>query len=528
MKIKGKGLVLPISVMVIFAIVFSGVGLYLKNKDASAAKKVNATATANISVLNGEINGKINPRSNALNYIINIKLNERAEKGDYVDYYIENLPDVTRGGSDIYTQNNVHIGKVYFLKGTRENKRIKQTSNTSKDSEEKQNLTPGSVKAGCRIIFSEAVEQFENVEFSISNTGFVPYTLSKDDFSAVSKVVFENKEIASKSLTVSKATEVKINSLNVTSSYAALFRNKDGLVSSNAFGYTLDIPRNSLLKGDILTYDLSGTALRYNNLGAVGSRGRLGRSPIDVTAGQEYNSNGLYLFGEVREYEYEIIEHTPEVLKVKLLDDIDETGLYRLSVGGVDVVDASAINLNNSTVSFSNILSQVSDEKDNGSKYTKRDGKFTMNYAGSKMISSDQIQVVKSSVFAKYVDENGKEIAAKKTIADNAKYGTDYSDSGEIKIDGYEFVELAKDSASQTGKVSNLDKTIVYVYRKLPAPTKEEAKEVEKHQEAPKTEIQAPNTGFEQNVGISFFAVAVLAFVSVFAIKKLTVSKIKF
>lgn len=526
MKVKGKKIFLPISFVVMSAAIGAGIMNFSKLQEkASAAKEISATATASINVISGETAGKIIPRNNSIEYSIDITLNERAVAGDFVRYYLENLPD-GMSTADVYS-GNAAIGKAYFIDGSREDKYTTQIANTPKESSDKQDLTLGSKKAGVKIVFNENIEQLEDVRFSISNRSHVPFVVANRDYNVTSKVIFDGVEIAKKDLIISKDQE---NSIVVTKTgpYSVAFRNQDGKISSSMFSFYIDaFTHNKPVAGDILTYDLSSSEIKYKSTYSVGEiiTAKTGTSTM---AGQEVNANGAYLFDVQKQVRLEVLEHTSDVLKVKLLDDMVDGNRYLLESRGVDIVDPNAIDMTTSRVSLSKIKTVIADGANPDSlKSSSVWSKFTVSYAGTRITASDQISTIKSSVFVKYVDENGKEISVSKTLVDNKNYGTTYADAGEIEIEGYDFVELAKGSAPKTGKVTNIPQTIIYLYRKKPALIV--APEVPKA-EVSKTgssKVEAPNTGFGQNSGSIFAIIAgILTVLSVIFFVRKT-SKVK-
>lgn len=77
------------------------------------------------------------------------------------------------------------------------------------------------------------------------------------------------------------------------------------------------------------------------------------------------------------------------------------------------------------------------------------------------------------SVYVKYIDEEGKEIADKTELKKDAPVGEDYTATPKT-IDGYETGVWQKSSAPEKGKVEEGEKTVVYVYKKTkpqPEPT---------------------------------------------------------
>ena len=71
----------------------------------------------------------------------------------------------------------------------------------------------------------------------------------------------------------------------------------------------------------------------------------------------------------------------------------------------------------------------------------------------------------KGNVYVKYVTEDGKELEAESEVLVNAEVGTKYT-TDKKTFDGYEFVEMAKDSAPANGKVVKGDQHVTYVYKK--------------------------------------------------------------
>lgn len=69
------------------------------------------------------------------------------------------------------------------------------------------------------------------------------------------------------------------------------------------------------------------------------------------------------------------------------------------------------------------------------------------------------------SVYVKYVDEEGKEIADKTELKKDAPVGEDYTATPKT-IEGYETGLWQKGSAPEKGKVEEGEKTVVYVYKK--------------------------------------------------------------
>ncbi|KXT78045.1 MucBP domain-containing protein [Streptococcus sp. DD13] len=76
------------------------------------------------------------------------------------------------------------------------------------------------------------------------------------------------------------------------------------------------------------------------------------------------------------------------------------------------------------------------------------------------------ISTASGSVIARYVDTDGQEIADSVTVADGLEVGTTYATEQKV-IDGYQFKELATDSAAASGTVTDSTQTVTYVYDKL-------------------------------------------------------------
>ena len=71
----------------------------------------------------------------------------------------------------------------------------------------------------------------------------------------------------------------------------------------------------------------------------------------------------------------------------------------------------------------------------------------------------------KGNVYVKYVTENGTVLEKEKEVVVNAEVGTKYT-TDKKTFEGYEFVEMAKDSAAANGKVVKGDQHVTYVYKK--------------------------------------------------------------
>jgi uncharacterized repeat protein (TIGR01451 family)/uncharacterized repeat protein (TIGR02543 family) len=70
------------------------------------------------------------------------------------------------------------------------------------------------------------------------------------------------------------------------------------------------------------------------------------------------------------------------------------------------------------------------------------------------------------SVYVKYIDEEGKEIADKTELKKDAPVGEDYTATPKT-IEGYEDGKHQEGSAPVTGKVKEGEQTVVYVYKKI-------------------------------------------------------------
>lgn len=108
---------------------------------------------------------------------------------------------------------------------------------------------------------------------------------------------------------------------------------------------------------------------------------------------------------------------------------------------------------------------------------------FTTSYRPENMIANQVAEVsqfvvtntkVKTgSVYVKYVDEQGKEIAEKTELKKDAPVGEDYTATPKT-IEGYETGVWQEGSAPEKGKVAEGEQTVVYVYKKTeptPEPT---------------------------------------------------------
>ena len=99
---------------------------------------------------------------------------------------------------------------------------------------------------------------------------------------------------------------------------------------------------------------------------------------------------------------------------------------------------------------------------------------FTTSYRPEKMVANQVAEVsqfvvtntkVKTgSVYVKYVDEKGAEIADKTELKKDAPVGEDYSATPKV-IDGYENGVWQQGSAPEKGKVAEGEQTVVYVYK---------------------------------------------------------------
>ena len=99
---------------------------------------------------------------------------------------------------------------------------------------------------------------------------------------------------------------------------------------------------------------------------------------------------------------------------------------------------------------------------------------FTTSYRPENMIANQVAEVsqfvvtntkVKTgSVYVKYVDEQGKEIAEKTELKKDAPVGEDYTATPKT-IEGYETGVWQEGSAPEKGKVAEGEQTVVYVYK---------------------------------------------------------------
>ena len=104
---------------------------------------------------------------------------------------------------------------------------------------------------------------------------------------------------------------------------------------------------------------------------------------------------------------------------------------------------------------------------------TKIDG-FTPSYSPQSMIANQVAEVSRfvvtntkvktGSVYVKYVNEQGKEIAEKTELKKDAPVGEDYTATPKT-IEGYETGVWQKGSAPEKGKVAEGEQTVVYVYK---------------------------------------------------------------
>ncbi len=83
---------------------------------------------------------------------------------------------------------------------------------------------------------------------------------------------------------------------------------------------------------------------------------------------------------------------------------------------------------------------------------------YGYHYVGALSIPS-------GTVIARYVDTAGNEIADSVTVADEADVDTAYT-TEQKTIEGYQFKEMATDSAATTGTVIDGTQTVTYVYEK--------------------------------------------------------------
>lgn len=90
-------------------------------------------------------------------------------------------------------------------------------------------------------------------------------------------------------------------------------------------------------------------------------------------------------------------------------------------------------------------------------------------------------EVKTGSVYTKYIQEDGNILEDRKAIKDNVPVGEEYS-AEQKTFDGFEFVEMAKNSAPVEGKVVEGDTNVTFIYKKI-----EEL--VEEPIEEPKTKI---------------------------------------
>ncbi|MGT2846064.1 MucBP domain-containing protein, partial [Streptococcus massiliensis] len=73
------------------------------------------------------------------------------------------------------------------------------------------------------------------------------------------------------------------------------------------------------------------------------------------------------------------------------------------------------------------------------------------------------------NVDVKYIDEDGNVLEGPTQVKTNAPVGEDYATSQKT-FNGYEFKGMSSDSASASGKVTEGDSHVIYVYKKKPAP----------------------------------------------------------
>ena len=108
-------------------------------------------------------------------------------------------------------------------------------------------------------------------------------------------------------------------------------------------------------------------------------------------------------------------------------------------------------------------------------KETPIDG-FTTSYSPQSMVANQVAEVSRfvvtntkvktGSVYVKYVDEKGTEIAEKTELKKDAPIGEDYSTTPKT-IKGYKEEKWKEDSAPVTGKVKEGEQTVIYVYKKI-------------------------------------------------------------
>ena len=78
------------------------------------------------------------------------------------------------------------------------------------------------------------------------------------------------------------------------------------------------------------------------------------------------------------------------------------------------------------------------------------------------------MKIASGTVTVKYMDEQGNEIAGPETLT--GAVGAAYT-AEKKSIDGYEFKELQKGSAPESGTFAKADQTVTYVYQKVTEPT---------------------------------------------------------
>ncbi|KXT76477.1 hypothetical protein STRDD12_00501 [Streptococcus sp. DD12] len=76
------------------------------------------------------------------------------------------------------------------------------------------------------------------------------------------------------------------------------------------------------------------------------------------------------------------------------------------------------------------------------------------------------LSIPSGTVIARYVDTDGNTIADSVTVADEADVDSTYT-TEQKTIEGYQFKEMAADSAATSGKVIDGTQTVTYVYEKL-------------------------------------------------------------
>ena len=338
MKIKfNKIRLLPFGVL---AVIFGVTGLLLPKSQTFAnnpVKIVDFTASGNIEIPD-RVEADPTIRRVGINFTIPNAKNYKG--GDYLEVSTKNLDlAFSLDGKDVIANDGAVVGVVRKVSSTRIFNLVGENINIARDSQFNSLVGNDSgVQQVLRIEFNDKISEVDELSFKIVSENFRNSTAyTTRDYVMESKIFSDNKEIVAKSYTV--VGQMRQEPQRITTSMGYFNVSSDGQkVKADGMNMylvqTVADGRRKFRAGDIIEWKIDDSSkIVFGDNGRVGDiLSRTGETFSGVDDPRFINPNGL-VYKYIKKstpVRFEVVESTPRVFKLKLLDDIETDAYYRV------------------------------------------------------------------------------------------------------------------------------------------------------------------------------------------------------